>query len=57
MDLYLLAISRKNIKIANILKEMIIIKNLLIKRVLSDCFENLIGPSNIPDIIYEIIIN
>jgi hypothetical protein len=55
MDLYQLAISRNCLKIANMLKEMIIIKNLYIKQVLIVCFEDLIGPSNIPDIIYNII--
>jgi len=55
MDLYLLSISRKNIKIADILKEMIIIKNFYIKRALIVCFEDLIGTSDIPNIIYDII--
>jgi len=56
MDLYLLAISRKRTKIANILKEMIIIQNLYIKQALIISFEDLIGPSDIPNIIYDIII-
>jgi len=56
IDLYNLAISRKNIKIANILKEQIIIKNLCMKQALIVCFENLIGASNIPDIVYSYVI-
>jgi hypothetical protein len=56
LDLYQLAISRKNIKIADILKEMIIIKNLHIKQALIISFEDLIGQSDIPDIIYDIVI-
>lgn len=57
MNLYLLAISRRNIKIAKMLKEKIITQNLNIKQVLVSCFENLIGPSNIPTIIYNRINN
>ena len=55
-DLYILAISRKNIEIANMLKEKIIYQNLLIKQVLTINFEDLIGPSDIPNIICNIII-
>ena len=55
-DLYLLAISKNYLKIANMLKEMIIHKNLYIKHALINSFENLIGSSDIPDIIYDIII-
>ena len=55
MDLYLLAISRKNIKIANMLKEFIIIQNFYVKQALIIGFECLIGPSDIPNIIYDII--
>ena len=55
MDLYKLAISRKNMKIADILKEMIIIQNFYIKQALVNIFEDLIGPSDIPNIIYDII--
>jgi len=53
LDLYFIAISRNNIKIANMLKEAIIIKNLCIKQALINNFDNLIGPSNIPDIVYS----
>jgi hypothetical protein len=56
LDLYKLAISRDCLKIADILKEMIIIKNLVIRQVLVTNFENLIGQSDIPNIIYDIII-
>ena len=56
MDLYLLSISYKRFGIAKILKEIIIIKNLLMKEALVISFENLIGPSDIPDIIYNNII-
>ena len=57
-DLYILAISCKhiNIEIANMIKEKIIIQNLLIKQVLTINFEDLIGPSDIPNIICNIII-
>jgi len=54
-DLYILAISHNNIKIANMIKEIIILKKLYIKKVLKINFESLIHISNIPDIIYNII--
>ena len=53
--LYFLALSRNNIQIANILKQMIITKNLLMNQVLIANFEDLIGPSDIPNIVYNII--
>ena len=56
IDLYLLAISYKYFKIPNILKEIIIIKNLLMKEALVISFENLIGPSDIPNVVFDIII-
>lgn len=56
MDLYILANSLKYFKIANMLREMIIIKNLLMKQVLIMKFEDLIGPSDIPNIVFDIII-
>jgi hypothetical protein len=52
IDLYNLSVSLNHIKIADILKEMMIIKNLHIKRALAINFEDLIGPSNIPNIVY-----
>lgn len=52
-DLYLLAISKNNVKIANMIKEVMIVKNLHIKHALINSFENLIGQSNIPNLIYD----
>lgn len=54
-DLYLLANSKGCIKIAEILKEKIVTQNLYIKQALVISFENVIGPSNIPNIIYDVI--
>jgi len=56
LDLYRLAISLQNIKIDSIIKEVIIYKNLCIKQALINEFENLMGPSNIPDIVYSYVI-
>jgi hypothetical protein len=56
IDLYNLAIEYKHNKIANMIKDVTIIKNFYIKEALKVSFENLIGPSNIPNLIYDLII-
>jgi hypothetical protein len=54
-DLYILAISYGSIKVADMLKDAMITKNLYMKYVLTINLENLIGPSDIPNIVYNYI--
>ena len=54
-NLYLLSLSYKHIKIAEILKEKIVTQGLYIKQALVISFENVIGPSDIPNILFDII--